>query len=52
MERNSLSRPPRSKRPAEVIRHVDETMDAHKRMVEAARKDKPVEPPPGKPAGG
>jgi hypothetical protein len=39
MDRNSLNRPPRPKRPAEVIRHVDETMDAYRRMVDATRKE-------------
>ena len=52
MVRNSLNRPPRTKRPPEVIRHVDETMDAYRRVRgAAARKDKPApaEAPPEKP---
>jgi len=39
MERKSLTRPPRPKRPPEVIRHVDDSMEAVRRMA-AARKDK------------
>jgi hypothetical protein len=45
MDMKSLNRPPRPKRPAEVIRHVDETMDAY-RIAHASRKDKAAEPAP------
>jgi hypothetical protein len=42
MERQSLTRPPRSKRAPEVVRHVEETMDAYRRVADAAAKDKPA----------
>jgi hypothetical protein len=42
MTGKSLTRPPRSKRPPEVIRQVDASMEAYRRVVEAARKDKPA----------
>ena len=51
MQNKPLNRPPRTKRPPEVVRHVDQTMDAYRRVVDAARKDKPAEAPPEKPAG-
>lgn len=44
MQAPSPNRPPRSKRPPEIVRHVNEIMDAYRRMVET-RKDAP--PPVG-----
>jgi hypothetical protein len=41
MDKPTLNRPPRSKRAPEVVRHVDETMDAYRRVVDATRKEKP-----------
>jgi hypothetical protein len=44
----SLNRPPRAKRPSEVVRHVDATFDAYRRMV-AARKGAEETAPAPKP---
>jgi hypothetical protein len=41
MDRKSLTRPPRPKRPQEVIRHVDDSLEAVRRMA-AARKARPA----------
>ena len=40
MARPPLNRPPRSKRPPEVLRQVEETMDAYRRVLDAMKKDK------------
>jgi hypothetical protein len=43
MAKPALNRPPRTRRPPEVVRHVDESMDAYRR-VQAGRKVKPAAP--------
>ena len=48
MEPPSLTRPPRPRRPPEVVRHVDKLMDAYRR-VQAGRK-RAVPPPDTRPA--
>lgn len=37
MQAPSPNRPPRSKRPPEIVRHVNEIMDAYRRMVETQK---------------
>ena len=49
MQTRPLTRPPRAKRPPEVVRHVNEIMDAYRRMIET-RTDAPG-PESAKPAG-
>ena len=47
----SPNRPPRAKRPPEVARHVTQTIDAYRRMLEARKKAaeaRPAPPPPDK----
>ena len=44
MKRPSLTRPPRSKRPPEVVRHVDESMDAYRRVVESGKGKRATRP--------
>jgi hypothetical protein len=48
MDNRRLNRPPRTKRPPEVVRHVDESIDAMRR-VQAARGEKPAAPPAPRP---
>ena len=51
MDTPRLNRPPRTKRAPEVVRHVDESIDAY-RKVRASRDDKPPAPPALRPKPG
>ena len=41
MQGPSPNRPPRSKRPPEIVRHVNETMEAYRRMVGTQKEARP-----------
>jgi hypothetical protein len=43
----SLNRPPRSKRPPELVRHVDAWMDAYRRVVASGKEKRAALPAPG-----
>jgi hypothetical protein len=47
METPSPNRPPRAKRPPEVARHVNESIDAYKRVVKTRKRARraPARPP-------
>ncbi len=50
MESPSLTRPPRPRRPPEVVRHVDQLMDAYRRVrAGGKRAAPPSETRPDKP---
>lgn len=51
MQPPRLNRPPRTKRAPEVVRHVDESIDAY-RKVQASRDDRPAAPPAPRPKPG
>ena len=50
METTPLTRPPRTKRPPEVVRHVDELMDAYRRVQAGRKRPGAAAPPAARPA--
>lgn len=46
METPSPNRPPRAKRPPEVARHVNETIDAYRRVVKTRKRARRAPPRP------
>ena len=46
MQARSPNRPPRRKRPPEVVRHVNETLEAYRRLAETRKEARPPEEKP------